>query len=38
MIARDQLGYVPRYGLIDGLGEYVQFLRTGRLRDWQVAA
>ncbi len=36
--ARDQLGYVPRYGLVDGLGEYVEFLRTGRLRDWKVAA
>ena len=37
-LARDQLGYEPRYRIGDGLGEYVEFLRTGRLRDWKVAA
>ncbi|HEY7065343.1 MAG TPA: NAD(P)-dependent oxidoreductase [Chloroflexota bacterium] len=36
--AREQLGYVPRHSLRDGLGEYVEFARTGRLRDWQEAA
>jgi UDP-glucose 4-epimerase len=35
-LARDQLGYVARYSIADGLGEYVEFLRTARLRDWKV--
>jgi UDP-glucose 4-epimerase len=35
---REQLGYAPRYALADGLGEYVEFLRTARLRDWKLAA
>ncbi len=33
--ARDQLGYVARHTLLDGLGEYVEFAPSGRLRDWQ---
>ena len=36
--AREQLGYVPRHPLVDGLGEYVEFVRGGRLRDWQQLA
>jgi UDP-glucose 4-epimerase len=36
--ARDQLGYVPRHTLLDGLGEYVAFARGGRLRDWEAVA
>jgi UDP-glucose 4-epimerase len=32
---REQLGYVARHALLDGLGEYVGFARSGRLRDWQ---
>jgi nucleoside-diphosphate-sugar epimerase len=34
--AREQLGYVPRHNLVDGFGEYVEFLQTARLRDWKV--
>jgi nucleoside-diphosphate-sugar epimerase len=34
-LARDQLGYEPHYRIGDGLGECVEFLRTGRLRDWK---
>jgi UDP-glucose 4-epimerase len=34
--AREQLGYAPRHTLLDGLGEYVEFARSGRLRDWQL--
>ena len=35
--AREQLGYVAKYGIMEGLGEYVDFARSGRLRDWQAA-
>jgi nucleoside-diphosphate-sugar epimerase len=35
---REQLGYTPRHSLADGLGEYIEFLRTARLRDWKTAA
>jgi len=36
--AQEQLGYVARHSLLDGLAEYVEFVRSGRLRDWQPAA
>jgi UDP-glucose 4-epimerase len=36
--AHTQLGYAAAYTLLDGLGEYVEFARTGRLRDWQTSA
>jgi UDP-glucose 4-epimerase len=35
--SREQLGYAASYTLLDGLAEYVEFTRSGRLRDWQTA-
>jgi UDP-glucose 4-epimerase len=36
--ASQELGYVAQHTLLDGLGEYVEFARAGRLRDWQQPA